>query len=49
MEATKAPQRIMMFNNVFFDNRSEKCTGEPAASRYAAVCDAAVFAQLVNS
>lgn len=49
MEATRAPQRVMMFNNVFFDNRSEKCTGEPAAGRYAAVCDAAVFAQLVNS
>jgi len=49
MEATKAPQRVMMFNNVFFDTRSGKCTGVPAAGRYAAVCDAAMFAELVNS
>ena len=49
MESTKAPQQALIFNNVFFENRSRKCTETPAAGRYAAVCDAAMLAKLVAS
>jgi hypothetical protein len=47
MEATGAADKVMVFNNVFFDDRSHKCTGIPAAGRYAAVCDAGMFAKMV--
>lgn len=49
MESTRAPQQALIFNNVFFEDRSRKCAETPAAGRYAAVCDAAMLAKLVQS
>lgn len=48
MMKTGAKTKAMMFNNVFFDRRTATCTAVPAAGRYAAVCDAAMFAELVE-
>jgi uncharacterized protein YecE (DUF72 family) len=48
MMRTGAKTNAMVFNNVFFDHRTERCTTVPAAGRYAAVCDAAMFAELVE-
>jgi len=48
MTRTGAEAKAMIFNNTFFDDRSAKCTAIPAAGRYAAVCDAGMFAELVS-
>ena len=43
----KCNESFVMFNNTFFDSRSKHCTVDGIKIKYAAVCNAAEFTNIV--
>ena len=49
LRAQKSSETYVMFNNTFFDPRSRTCTVEGLKIKYAAVCNAVEFTNLLRS